>query len=252
LRRTLVRFTINQQCEAAIKILTNNQTTTTMASFGKKILSAFVEVTDEEKPVTKQEETKQYSTSGQTAQSRQTDNDAASGQTLQKRQTDNSTMEKFKQYFDQLFKDANLPGPDYFEFNKMTEAMSSIPDEKARYSAAFAGLNVQGLDKQKLLQTAEEYLKIIETDASNFDSTVDAALKEKVQGKQLEIESKQKRIADISREITDLQNQIQLLQHEVKENEEKIESNTGGYKAASENMKQKILYDIERIKQHIA
>ena len=205
-----------------------------MASLGKKILSAFVEVTDEEKPVTKPEETKQYSTPV-------TETYKASA----------TTTEKFKQYFDQLFKDANLPGPDYFEFTKMTEAMISIPDEKARYSAAFAGLNVQGLDKQKLLNTATEYLKIIETDANNFDSTVDAALKEKVQGKQQEIEAKQKRIAEISREITDLQNQIQVLQHEVKENEEKIESNTGGYKAASESMKQKILYDIEKIKQHI-
>jgi len=211
-----------------------------MASFGKKILSAFVEVTDEEKPVTKPEETKQYSTAVDT------------GQTLPKRQTNTSTTEKFKQYFDQLFKDANLPGPDYFEFTKMTEAMISIPDEKARYSVAFAGLNVQGLDKEKLLQTAAEYLKILDADAHNFDSTVDAALKEKVQGKQQEMETKQKRIAEISREITDLQNQIQVLQHEVKENEEKIESNTGGYKTASESMKRKILYDIERIKQHIA
>ena len=83
--------------------------------------------------------------------------------------------------------------------------------------------------------------KILETDANSFDSTVDAALKEKVQGKQQEIEAKQKRIADISREITDLQHQIQLLQHEVRENEERIESNSGGYKAASEeNMKEKI------------
>ena len=206
-----------------------------MASFGKKILSAFVEVTEDEKTVTVQEEVKQKSTP-----------------VTETYKTSATTTEKFKQYFDQLFKDANLPGPDYFEFNKMTEAMISIPDEKARYSAAFAGLNVQGLDKQKLLNTATEYLKILETDATNFDSTVDAALKEKVQNKQMEIEAKQKRIAEISSEITDLQKQIQLLQNEVKENEEKIENNTGGYKAASESMKEKILFDIQKINQHIA
>lgn len=213
-----------------------------MASLGRKILSAFVEVTDEEKPVTKPEEPRQYSTNetaGHPVQSRHKESNSA-------------TTEKFKQYFDKLFTEANLPGPDYFEFSKMTEAMISMPDERARYSVAFAGLSVQGLDKQKLLNTAAEYLKILETDANNFDSTVDAALKEKVLGKQQEIEAKQNRIAEISKEITDLQNRIQLLQREVKENEEKIESNTGGYKAASENMKQKILYDIEKIKQHIA
>src|SRR6476659_5324880 len=105
-----------------------------MTHFGKKILYAFVEVT-EEKPVTATDVSEMHS-STHTA----TAGTVAAG------------SEKFKQYFDQLFKDANLPGPDYFEFSKMTEAMMGITDERARYSAAFAGLSVQGLDKQKLLQ----------------------------------------------------------------------------------------------------
>lgn len=206
-----------------------------MASFGKKILSAFVEVTAEKKAVAMPEELQQHSTPA----------------TIAKAASVNS-IEKFKQYFDKLFNDANLPGPDYFEFAKMTQAMAAIADEKARYSAAYAGLNVQGLDKTKLLSTAADYLKLIETDAANFSSTVDAALAEKVQGKQQEIANKQQRMEQLQREITDLQHQIQLLYTEVKENEEKIESNTGGYKIASENMKQQILLDIEKIKQHIS
>jgi len=206
-----------------------------MASFGKKILSAFVEVTDEEKSVTVPEETKQHSTP-----------------VMPVNKADASITEKFKQYFDKLFTEANIPGPDYFEFSKMTEAMRSIPDEKARYTAAFAGLCVQGLDKNKLLNTAADYLKILEQDAASFNSTVDAALKEKVEARQQEIIQKQQRMEQLTREISDLQNQVQLLHMEVKESEEKIESNTGGYRSSSEQMKQRIQYDIERIKQHIA
>ena len=204
-----------------------------MTHFGKKILSAFVEVT-EEKPVTATEVIEPSSTTY-----------ASTGGTVA------AGSEKFKQYFDQLFKDANLPGPDYFEFSKMTEAMIGITDERARYSAAFAGLNVQGLDKLKLLNTAAQYIEVIETDADNFSNTVDAALKEKVQTKQQQIADNAKRIQTLTNEISDLQNKIAVLHNEVKENEEKIESSSGGYKAASENMKQKILLDIEKIKQFI-
>ncbi len=206
-----------------------------MSSFGKKILSAFMEVTPDEKPVAVQEETLR---------------DATPAATVYRPSTD--TTEKFKQYFDKLFSDANIPGPDYFEFSKMTDAMSGIPDEKARFAAAFAGLNVQGLDKTKLLSTAAEYLRLLEQDAANFNQSVDAALQEKVAARQQEIVAKQQRIEHLKMEISDLQNKVQLLQLEVKESEEKIESNTGGYRASSEQMKQRILYDIERIKQHIA
>ena len=206
-----------------------------MASFGKKILSAFVEVTEEEKKVTLPEEIKQHPTP-----------------LVATVNIDAATTEKFNRYFDRLFTEANLPGPDYFEFAKMIQVMGSIADERARYSAAFAGLNVQGLDKNKLLDTAAAYLKILETDAANFNSTVDAALNEKVQVKQKEIENKQQRMEQLSREISELQNQIHLLQIEVKENEEKIESNTGGYKVSSEQMKQQIMADMEKIKNYIA
>ncbi|MGF7473722.1 hypothetical protein WFJ45_23560, partial [Salmonella enterica subsp. enterica serovar Minnesota] len=68
-------------------------------------------------------------------------------------------------------------------FTKMIEVMRSIPNEQIRYTTAFAGLTVQGLDKQKLLSTAAQYLQLLETDAANFNSTVDAALQEKVHEK---------------------------------------------------------------------
>lgn len=206
-----------------------------MASIGKRILSAFVEVRDEEKspPANAASPAPDYSNTGKEYIPA----------------AENSA--KFKQYFDKLFRDANIPGPDYFEFSKMTEAMQSITDEKARYGAAFAGLGVQGLDKTKLLSTAAEYLRVLDTDAANFDSTVDAALQEKVHAKQTEIAAKTTRIEQLTKEIGELNRQIAVLENEIKENEEKIESNSGGYKIESEKMKMRIMNDIEKIKQYI-
>ena len=199
-------------------------------NIGKKILSAFVEVTQEAKPVT---EIRNTSTA-----------------TPVKSQP-NADIGKFRQYFDKLFVEANISGPDYYEFSKMTEAMISIQDEKARYTAVFAGLNVQGLNKQRLLSTAAEYLQLLETDAANFNSTIDAALQENVHAKQQEAEEKNRHIQQLSQEIAELHSKIAVLNNEIRENEEKLENSTGGYKTELEKMKSRILLDIEKIKQYI-
>ncbi|MBS1563523.1 MAG: hypothetical protein JST39_04005, partial [Bacteroidetes bacterium] len=197
-----------------------------MARLGKKILSAFVELSDD-KPSAGRPEDKQTSSTPAPA--------PAPSHTAPP-PPDNG---KFRQYFDKLFADANIPGPDYFEFSKMTEAMASIGDEKTRYGAAFAGLQVQGLDKSKLLSTAQEYLRVLETDAGNFQSTVDAAIQEKVKGRRQEMEDKEQRIQQLTKEIDELQQQIARLRTEVQENEQKIEQSAGGYRTAMENMKQR-------------
>ena len=200
-------------------------------NIGKKILSAFVEVAEEAKPALKAEEVS-----------------AITAAITYQPPVDTT---RFKQYFDKLFAEANIQGPDYFEFSKMIEAMRSIPDEKARYAAAFAGLSVQGLDKQKLLSTAAEYVQVLDKDAANFSNTIDTALQEKVVSKQKSIEENSRRIQQLSDEITDLKNKIAVLQDEIRGNEEKIKNSTGGYKIELENIKSRILQDIEKIKQFI-
>jgi len=207
-----------------------------MANLGKKILSAFVEVTDDDKK--KVTEKTPEVTPGPTKAT------AVSSYA-------SPVSSKFKDYFEKLFSEANIPGPDYYEFSKMIEVMQGIPDEHVRYITAFAGLNVQGLDKQKLLSTAAQYLQILDTDAANFHNSVDAALQEKVHEKQRTMEEKQKRIQELTQEISSLQNELVTLQSEIKENEEKIEANTGGYKNESEAMKYRIASDIEKIKRYI-
>ena len=202
-----------------------------MASIGKKILSAFVEVTGETIPVAKPGETKNFSTGK-----------SGSSETVS---TDNG---KFRQYFRQLFEDANLPGPDYYEFSKMTAAMGMMADERSRYCAAFAGLQAQGLHRQQLLSSASTYIDLLEKDAVNFLATVEAAVKEKLEAGKREMEEKTARIQQLTQEISDLQQRVTALSGGLKENEQKIAQSRDGYKTAMEAAKNAILQDVEKIK----
>ena len=208
-----------------------------MANIGKKILSAFVDVGEEKRPASAP-----VGTTTATPVTTATSSTPA---------TPASSDQRFAGYFDKLFSDANIPGPDYYEFTRMIGAMQAIPDERARYAAAFAGLQVQGLDKEKLLTTANEYLRVLTADADQFQKTVDIALQEKVHSRSTEAEEKSRRIQELSQEIVALQQQIGALQQEVAANKEKLESSRNGYAAESDKRRQQILTDIGKIKEFI-
>lgn len=205
-----------------------------MSSFGKKFLSAFLEVTDDK-------------------DKEQTiiDEPVARASFTENRQPPADANGKFSEYFNKLIAEANLPGPDYYEFSKMTEAMQGIPDERARYCAAFAGLQVQGLDKQKLLQSVQEYQQLLDADAIAFNNTVNTALQEKVTAKKEVIEKAKNEIQQLSQQILNLQQRIAELTAEVAENEAKLESNKSAYISTLGSFHAKLSADIEKIKQYI-
>ena len=184
-----------------------------MASFGKKIISAFLE--GEENKIVAQAD------------------------------------DRFAGHFDKLLSEANIPGPDYYEFARMIAVMRGIPDEAARYNAAFAGLQVQGLNRQRLLDTADEYLWVLTTDAEQFQATVDASYQEKVRGKETEAEEKAARIKALSQEILQLQQRIGALQDEISAGKEKLVASSNAYGAESKRRQQEIRHDVEKIKQYI-
>ena len=223
-----------------------------MSSFGKKILAAFLEV-EGEKKVAATDGGATASGGGATAPG---GTQSSGGATTSGRGTTASgggaaADERFRDYFDILFKEANIPGPDYYEFARMIVAMQVIPDERARYAAAFAGLQVQGLDKEKLLTTAAEYLRVLTADAEHFSSSVETALQEKVHSRTAEVEEKSNRIQALSQEIVELQKQISAMQNDIREAKDKLEVNSSAYAAESERRKVQIQGDIEKINRYI-
>ena len=207
-----------------------------MPSFGKKILGAFVDLGDDSSDAVQPE-----SAPAPKTESAITYNTTATG-----------PSDKFKQYFETLLKDSNLPGPDYYEFVKMVEAMQSITDERIKYTTAFAGLSMQGLDKKKLLDSATGYLQLLEKDAVNFHATVGNALRDKVTARKKEMAGIAQRIQELTKEITDLTGKLEAMKNEVKENEEKLNASSGSYAFELDNVKNKIRQDIQKINQYVS
>ncbi len=212
-----------------------------MSSIGKKILSAFVEVGNEKKEPAHEAGTSSRDNAAHAVESAPGVGGAAGGQPDQ----------RFLDYFDKLFSEANIPGPDYYEFTRMIAAMQAIADDRSRYVAAFAGLQVQGLDKEKLISTAGEYLRVLTADAERFGKTVESALQDKVHSRSAEAEEKGRRIQALSQEVLELQAQITAMQQEIRDAKEKLEMNSNAYIAESERRKQQIQTDIGKIDNYI-
>jgi len=162
-------------------------------------------------------------------------------------------LQKFNQHFDELFDKANLPGPDYFEFSKMCQAMNTLTEE-IKFPAAFGGLQVQGLTKAKLLESANHYIAIIDEDASKFNSAIDQKILADVQNKRSEAGQKRKSISEREEMIKNLQNEIanesieiSKLETEASDQEQKANQKSLTYKAACEARKAMIASDLQKI-----
>jgi hypothetical protein len=210
-----------------------------MASFFEKALGVFVEFDDDKGKVTPSPQ--QTSSSTSTKILGNTENQVEAG--------------KFEKYFDRLFDQANLPGPDYFEFYKMMDTLEAhIHDEKARLSATFASLSIQGLTKDTLVDSANKYKAIIEKDKTNFENALNEKLKSEVGQKQKEIQDMEKKMAinaeqiqRLTKEITESQGLIGNLKAKAAEEENKLKSNNNGYQLASQAIINKITSDIQKI-----
>jgi chromosome segregation ATPase len=214
-----------------------------MAGIFKKALSVFVEFDEENSPTA-------GNTTGKSSVG------TISGKADSAKATLSSDeIEKFEKHFDNLMNDANLPGPDYFEFCKMLEALeAAVPDEKARYSAVFASLSVQGLSKDKLINSAAKYKMIVQEDKTKFELAVNEKLKGDVETRkgqmkdlELKISQNSEMIKKLTQEITEAQSKMQTLNSEIIEKEGKIKTNTDGYAVACSAMLNKINVDIQKI-----
>ncbi len=171
---------------------------------------------------------------------------------------DSSNIEKFIQHFEELFAQRDLPGPDYYEFWKMMEAMPDSMSDEVKITACYAALSSQKLNKETLLSTAKYYIDKILEDEKEFLKAIAEKIKTEIGSKQeqldknkLEILKKKDAIRQLETDITNIENGLAPLQSEIETETAKIEINKSSYEKACKAMTDKILNDIETIKLQI-
>jgi hypothetical protein len=211
-----------------------------MPGLFKKAMGLFVEF----------EEDPQKSTSSNSSPAAPTTSRVSPQQVLNAEEFD-----KFEKHFEKLFDQANLPGPDYYEFMKMMETLEAhIKDEKARLSATYASLTIQGLTKDKLIETATKYKDIINSDKAQFEKIANDKSEREIGQKRKDltgfeetIRRNSEMIQKLTKEITDSQMAMGTLKATITEEENKLNRNKQGYLLACEAMMKKISEDISKI-----
>ncbi len=140
---------------------------------------------------------------------------------INKPKVENSKGEFNQKIFDSLTKaiyDANLPGDDYLEFIEALQAMKNIPlEETIKMQTVLATLSTKGLTKEKVIETADYYLKILTNEKDKFNE----ALKKQTDG---QVNKKKKSIENIEKQIKDKANKIAQLTHEINESKQEIQN----------------------------
>ncbi len=163
--------------------------------------------------------------------------------------------EKSIKFLIQALEKSNLPGFDYIEFRQSMQALSELNmEEPVIYKSAFATASTLGLTKERLIQTAEHYKKVLANEKVQFDAALQKQVKQRVDSKQEEVERLRKQVDEYKSKIKQLEEKIEKAETTIEKADdvirtsmEKIESTKDGFEFTLQSLLNAIDRDIENI-----
>ncbi|HMO38665.1 MAG TPA: hypothetical protein PKC76_07245 [Saprospiraceae bacterium] len=153
----------------------------------------------------------------------------------------------------------NLDGFDYLEFKKSLQSLQTVPmDEPTRYRSAFAMAQTMGATPEKLLQTAQHYLDVLQQEEQKFQMAA-ANQQEKLVGtreqeiRQIEaaIQTKTEQIEQLTRDIEQHRQQTATLRAEITEAAAKVDTTTRNFEASYQALAGRIGTDMANIQKYL-
>ena len=173
--------------------------------------------------------------------------------------TASSLTKEFASYFDEFFKEANFPGPDYYEFiTAIKELEAEAMEEKAKFISVFMGFKVQGVSKQNLIDAANKYIALIEQQKADFKVDVQSKINGEVaekQNKAEQLKAENEQIEQQMQDLADKKNQnaeaLKKLKTEISDDTAALNMKQLGFDGAADEFVATINENIDKIKRYL-
>jgi len=169
---------------------------------------------------------------------------------------DPSTEAKVIERLTKALTDANLPGLDFFEFQKaLKNAHKTLPgaDEATRYSVAFGTLAAVGdVTPDAIASTADHYIKALDEKQASFTQYIEGQVKERVDAKRKDADEIKAKIQAKNEQIKALSDEIvQLTQAsvEAKNAAAQAKAELEAYAQSFCDIKERFVQEIQQAKQ---
>lgn len=153
----------------------------------------------------------------------------------------------------------NQEGFDYLEYKKSLQTLAKMPmDEQTRYFSAFAAAQAMGVTPQKLTDSAAFYLKILASEDSKFQDSVNAQRQKQIGNKEkaiadmeATIKAKGEQIAKLTEEIQTHQSDMEKMKAEISDAVVKIETTLSDFHATFDELTAQINKDVENMNKYL-
>jgi chromosome segregation ATPase len=167
--------------------------------------------------------------------------------------------EKFMDVLFSAMEKNNLDGFDYLEYKQSLQSLVKMPmDEATRYQSAFAMAQTMGANPQKLIQSADHYISVLQKEEKKFEAALanqthnQIASKEKLV-KELDATIKQKeaQIQKLQKEIAATRKKQEALRADVKKASVKVQTTKNNFIASYNQLVSQIQADMDKMKQYL-
>jgi hypothetical protein len=155
------------------------------------------------------------------------------------KQTNHYTGEVNQKFLDILLlalEQQNREGLDYLEFKQSLKSLDKMPmDESVKFHSAFAMAYSMGATSEKLIDSAEFYIGVLNGEKQKFKDTLSRQIIEQVDNKEQEIAKDNTDILSKRETIKKLEEEIKIIQTRIEETTLKKEASRQRINSASQN-----------------